>query len=325
MARRENPFKVDGSKDFIHPLKQMIKGFADEDPPTEKKLPVDVDVVETCCKWGNRPGATAKERLTGNLILIAFYYLLRVGEYTCKKRNGRPKRTKKTVNFRLCDVAFFKRDALGRLRVLPANATPEQRLSADGATLKLTNQKNGWKNVCIHQQRNNLGLCDPVETIARVVNELMTFTNDGEEFLSAFLNEKGKTQQIIPSDIAKCLQEGALKCDYPGNRGCPIDRINTHSLRSGGANALSLAGYKEHQIQKMGRWSGKTFKEYISEQLSSFSDGMSTDMATHHDYVNIAASFNIFSIAEDGQTTDVTEQTLESEYDPPVVSDNDEE
>ena len=102
----------------------------------------------------------------------------------------------------------------------------------------------------------------------------------------------------------------AIKCDYPGNRGCPIDRINTHSLRSGGANSLSLAGYKEHQIQKMGRWSGKTFKEYISEQLSNFSDGMSTDMATHHDYVNIAASFNIFSITEDGQTTDVTEQTV---------------
>ena len=73
MARRENPFKVEGSKDFIHPLKTMIKGFAEEDPPTEKKLPVDVDVVETCCKWGNRPGATAKERIIGNLILIKIY------------------------------------------------------------------------------------------------------------------------------------------------------------------------------------------------------------------------------------------------------------
>ena len=74
----------------------------------------------------------------------------------------------------------------------------------------------------IYQQRNNLGLCNPVETIARVVNELMTLTNDGEEFLSAFLNKKtGQTQQIIPSDIAKCLQEGALKCDYPETEDVP--------------------------------------------------------------------------------------------------------
>ena len=98
-----------------------------------------------------------------------------------------------------------------------------------------------------------------------------------------------------------------------------------HSLRNGGANSLSLAGYKEHQIQKMGRWSGKTFKEYILEQLSNFSDGMSTNMAKHHDYVNIAASFNIFSITEDGQTTNVVDQALESDYDPPLVSDDNEE
>ena len=305
-------------------MKVMIKGFADEDPPTEKKLPVDIDVVEECCKWGNRPGATAMERRIGDLILIAFYYLLRVGEYTCRLRNSR-ERTKKTVNFRLCDVAFFKRDKGGRLRIMPHNVSPEERLTADGATLRLTNQKNGWKNVCIHQQSNGVGLCDPVTTIARVVNDMLEFTSDGGEFLSAFHNEKtGTTQQVIPQDITKWLQAAAMKCDYPGNRGCPISRINTHSLRSGGANALSLAGYKEHQIQKMGRWNGKTFKEYISEQLSNFSEGMSEAMSRPNEYVNIASTFNFVNIAEDGQTTDVTERTVESEYDPPLVSDEEE-
>ena len=64
-------------------------------------------------QMGKPPGRrTAKARRIGALILIAFYYLLRVGEYTCRKRNNR-ERTKKTVNFRLCDVAFFKRDEGG--------------------------------------------------------------------------------------------------------------------------------------------------------------------------------------------------------------------
>ena len=116
-----------------------------------------------------------------------------------------------------------------------------------------------------------------------------------------------------------------MKCDYPSNRGCPISRINTHSLRSGGANALSLAGYKEHQIQKMGRWNGKTFKEYISEQLSNFSEGMSEAMSQPNEYVNIANTFNFVNIAENGQTTYVTEQAVESEYQLPLVSNNDEE
>ena len=168
-------------------------------------------------------------------------------------------------------------------------------------------------------------MCDPVTTIARVVNDMLEFTSDGGEFLSAFHNKKtGTTQQVIPQDITKWLQAAAMKCDYPSNRGCPISRINTHSLRSEGANALSLAGYKEHQIQKMGRWNGKMFKEYISEQLSNFSEGMSEAMSRPNEYVNIANTFNFVNIAEDGQTTDVTEQTVESEYDPPLVSDEEE-
>ena len=69
----------------------------------------------------------------------------------------------------------------------------------------------------------------------------------------------------------------------------PIDRIDTHSLRAGGANALSLSGFSEYQIQKMGRWRSETFKEYISDQLSSFTDGMSEAMSQTFKFVNIAA------------------------------------
>jgi hypothetical protein len=43
-----------------------------------------------------------------------------------------------------------------------------------------------------------------------------------------------------------------------------------HSLQIGGANALSLAGYSDQQLQKMGRWRSETFKEYVCEQLSTF-------------------------------------------------------
>ena len=95
-------------------------------------MPVNIDVVEECCKWGNRPGATAKERRIGDLILIAFYYLLRVGEYTNQWRTKRAKRTKQTVNFRLCDVAFFKKDETGVLRQMRSTCTAEERLTADG-------------------------------------------------------------------------------------------------------------------------------------------------------------------------------------------------
>ena len=91
---------------------------------------------------------------------------------------------------------------------------------------------------------------------------------------------------------------------YPSKKGIPIQRINTHSLRSGGANALSLAGYSDTQIQKMGRWRGATFKEYIREELACFSTGMSTQMKQNFKFVNIAG--NAFH--------DVTDHLVLDEY-----------
>jgi len=54
--------------------------------------------------------------------------------------------------------------------------------------------------------------------------------------------------------VSKALKAAATVLEYFMAKGIPIDRIDTHSLRSGGANALSMSGYLDTQIQKMGRW-----------------------------------------------------------------------
>jgi hypothetical protein len=79
----------------------------------------------------------------------------------------------------------------------------------------------------------------------------------------------------------------ATLLQYPSTRGIPVARIDTHSLRSGGANALALLGYSDTQIQKMGRWKGATFKEYIREELVCYSAGMSTNMKHNFKFLNI--------------------------------------
>ena len=44
------------------------------------------------------------------------------------------------------------------------------------------------------------------------------------------------------------------------------------------------------EIQKMGRWKGDTFKEYIREELACFSAGMSKKMKQKFKFVNITGS-----------------------------------
>ena len=124
----------------------MLDGWRKDDPATEKKLPVEADVPEFLVNLGFEEWASEQVKAIGDLTMIAFYYLLRVGEYTVK---GTRNETKQTEQFRLQNVRLFKRDKKGRLRLLPQEAPDEAVMTADGATLRLGNQKSRWKNVCI--------------------------------------------------------------------------------------------------------------------------------------------------------------------------------
>jgi hypothetical protein len=81
--------------------------------------------------------------------MIAFYYLLRVGEYTVK---GSRNNTKQTVQFKYKDVTFFKKNNHGELQCLPRDAPAHLISSVDGATLKLDNQKE-WMERCLRVSR----------------------------------------------------------------------------------------------------------------------------------------------------------------------------
>jgi hypothetical protein len=89
---------------------------------------------------------------------------------------------------------------------------------------------------------------------------------------------KGTKVDVTAENISRALKSAATVLQYPTNKGIPISRINTHSLHSGGTNALALAGYSDTQIQKMGQWRRATFNEYIREELACYTRGMSRDM-----------------------------------------------
>jgi hypothetical protein len=193
------------------------------------------------------------------------------------------------VQFKLEDVTFFKTDKTGILQCLPRNAPHSLIMTAESATLKLDNQKNGWKGVCIHQEVNGEAFNCPVKALACRVIHIWEQEGDDTTLLSAFYLD-GRRYDVTGDDISKGLKMAATLLHYPSSRGIPIDQMDTHSLWSGGANALALLGYSDTQIQKMGRWKGATFKEYIREELVCYSMGMSSRMKRNFKFVNIAGN-----------------------------------
>ena len=146
MATGVNPTKVANSDRFLLQLQIQLAGYTKTDPPTKKKLPVEADVPELLIDMAYTNKEDTFTQATADLALIAFYYLLRIGEYTIKSTAELGKsNTKQTVQFKLEDVTFFSKDKKGRIRQLPRNASKREMMKADSATLKLDNQKNGSK------------------------------------------------------------------------------------------------------------------------------------------------------------------------------------
>jgi hypothetical protein len=109
-----NPTKIMGSEKFLPCLQELLDGYRLEDPPTEKKLPVEADVPELLFDMGYGPNGTTLGQAVGDLTIIAFYYLLRVGEYTVNALGMNPNK-RYSLNWRtspfLAEMLWVNYDA----------------------------------------------------------------------------------------------------------------------------------------------------------------------------------------------------------------------
>ena len=61
-------------------------------------------------------------------------------------------------------------------------------------------------------------------------------------------------------NMSAALKFATTALNYPYLKGIPIDRVDTHSLRSGGSNSLLLAGYSDRDIPKWEDGEGKLLR-----------------------------------------------------------------
>jgi hypothetical protein len=242
LATNTNPTKIVGFDKLLPRLQQMLDGFHKADPPTTKQLPVEADVPEFLVELGlESSDARELDLAIGDLTMIAFYYLLRIGKYTTK---GTRNNSKQTEDFKIGDITFFAKDKHGHLLCLPCDAPSDLIASANGTTMKLDNQKNGWKGVCVYQECNGDSVHCPVRALGRRYLHLRSHRATQKTIISAYYQD-GKRFDVTSDHISSALKLVATALEYTILKGIPIERISTHSLRSGGANALALSGYSD--------------------------------------------------------------------------------
>ena len=113
--------------------------------------------------------------------------------------------------------------------------------------------------MCVYQEHNGDEKFIPVRALGRRFVSIRNKVKNKKTYLSAYWI-KGKRKDLNADNMSASLKFATTALNYPYLRGIPIDRVETHSLRYGGANAILLAGYRNRDIQKMGRWRGENLR-----------------------------------------------------------------
>jgi hypothetical protein len=91
LAYEHNPTKVLGSNKFHDRIQEVLDGWKQHDPHSTKKLPVEADIPEFIATLSTHKDTTELHKAARDMSLIAFYYLLRIGEYTTEDKRPKSK------------------------------------------------------------------------------------------------------------------------------------------------------------------------------------------------------------------------------------------
>ena len=248
-------------------LERLIEAYRRQDPPPQHKLAVPVAVVNHLVAVGQK-SASDKLQASCDMSTIAFYFLLRVGEYTGHRRKER----RRTKQFRACDIIFY--DASDT--IIPNTSTLAHLYTATTAVMRITNQKNGTRGSRISHTPSGTVAC-PVRALARRVHYIMSHSPcTDQDIISTYISPITKeARPLQSSDINKIIKStvGLLGLD---KKGFPPDSVSSHSLRAGGAMAMHLNGIDRDKIRKdstLDFFSGPLFPDYALELLGYPSNG----------------------------------------------------
>ena len=223
----------------------MVNAWKKEDPPPNRVKPVPIRVIRHIANLAHSSiDINNHYRATADMIILAFFFLLRPGEYIDSNSESSP--------FRLEDVQLF----IGDARLCLQTSPPERLRRASFASLTFTNQKNGVRGEVIGLSRSGDPILCPVRTIIRRVLYLRTNNAPPSTPLARTYN----TKRVTASSITTILRE-SVAFFGPQIGFLPSD-VSARCLRAAGATALLLGRVDTDIISLIGRWRSDEMLRY---------------------------------------------------------------
>jgi len=229
-------------------LQRTLKAWKTSDPAPLRVKPIPISVIRRIAVLSQTTNAHLPLfSATADMIIIAFFFLLRPGEYT--DNNNHP--------FRLQDVQLF----IGPTRLSLATASVEQLRQARFVSLTFTTQKNGVRNEVIGLACSGDPYLCPVKSIIRRVLYLRQNAAPPNTPIARVFHS---TTSVTSATITSCIRD-AVAFLGPNLGFLPSD-VSARCLRAAGATALLLAQVDPDVIRLVGRWRSDEMLRYLHVQ-----------------------------------------------------------
>ena len=174
-------------------LQLQFCSYSWQDPPTSRVKQIPVQVL--CCLACVAAASNDQElQAVLDMIIIAFFFLLRPGEYIDKKSDSTP--------FCLSDLTF----SVGRTVFDTATATDDELAAATFVILIFSTQKNGVRGEKIGHGATGDPLLCPKEALRRRMTHLRQQDAPADTPLARFKTPRGRWTKITPTIITAHLK-----------------------------------------------------------------------------------------------------------------------
>ena len=249
-------------------IQRMIAAYKKQDPPPARVKPIPLAALRHIVSIA---AASQSPRLlaSAQMITLAFFFLLRPGEYTSTPSDTTP--------FTLADIQIF----LGNVRLNITTSPNETLLQATFCTLEFTTQKNGVRGEVIGLGRSGSLLLCPVRALAhRVIHLRCHNAPPGSPLGKYFVH--GAWHDLKPKDITTDLRHAVSILG--SSIGLVPSDVSARSLRATGAMALLCADIDHDRIKLVGRWRSDEMIRYLHVQAAPVMSKFSKAMITSGDF-----------------------------------------
>lgn len=251
MGASDPRLNTSGNIDFR--LQRMLSCYSKADPPPNRVKPVPVQVIRRIFSVAATLHHDPQHQCLADMIGLAFFFLLRPGEYAHSPSDSSP--------FQFRDVQLFR----GALRLDLATASEADLHTATFASLTFRDQKNGVRGEVVGLSHSGDPYLSPPRILARRIIHLRSHGADPTTPLCSYYLAP-QWRLITPKEITSALRT-AVTFLGPSLGFLPTD-VTARCLRAAGANALLCSNVDTDIIRLLGRWRSDEMLRYLHLQAA---------------------------------------------------------